>query len=412
MTNKKTTELTAAGALTGSELLALVQSGANVKETLSAILTWITAQLAARLLPVPNLPSDEGKFVQYDSGWVLANPPEGLPTYTAPGDNGKVVTLVAGVPSWAAVPAPAAAGSDRQLQLNNGGALGGALKAEIDANGSLRLVVDATPATPAAGKLTHHAAYLGALERPAWVNSEAKAHLAQDLLAAKRFVSTTALVGNASRLHVGIADSTEGTAGAVTPTFADLPNSLVKTHVTSAATAGSNASLRYGALYLARGAAAGAGGFRVRFLWHPNDAATVADARCFVGLIGQTGAIGNVNPSTLTNIIGVGADNGETNLSLMHNDGSGTAAKTSLGASFPQSDTSKVYELILEAEPNASKVHYQVRELGSGAIARGSITTELPAGDQGLTHHFFRNNGATAAAVRFGFGYVYAERDL
>lgn len=150
----------------------------------------------------------------------------------------------------------------------------------------------------------------------------------------------------------------------------------------------------------------------MRFLWHPNDAATVANARCFVGLVGQTGALGNVDPSSLTNLIGVGADAGEANLSIMHNDGSGTASKTSLGASFPQSGTSKVYELILHAEPAASKVHYQVRELGSGAIARGSISSELPAGDQGLTHHFWRNNGSTALAVRFGFGYVYAERDL
>lgn len=166
--------------------------------------------------------------------------------------------------------------SSGQIMFNSAGSIDGATKTEIDANGSIVQLVDTSPLTPSAGELTSHAAYLGTLERPAWVNSEAKAHLAQDLLAAKRFVLTTALVGNASRLHVGISDSTEGTAGAVAPTFADLPNSLVKTHITSAATAGSSASLRYAALYMARGNAAGAGGFTVRFLWHPNDAATVA----------------------------------------------------------------------------------------------------------------------------------------
>lgn len=302
--------------------------------------------------------------------------------------------------------------SSGQIMFNSSGSIGGASKAEIDANGSLRLVVDAAPATPAAGKLTSHTAYLGDLEYPAWVNSAGKQYLGQPMLAGKRFVSTTALAGSAGRSDYGITNTTEGTSNAFTPTYADLVSSMVKNNISSGATAGSSASLRYVWLYLARGNAAGAGGFTVRFLWQPNDAAPVAGARCFVGLVGQTGAIGNVNPSTLTNIIGVGADSGDTNLSIMHNDGAGTATKTSLGASFPQSNTSKIYELILHAEPNATVVHYQVRELGSGAIARGSISSELPAGNQGLTHHFWRNNGATGLAVRFGFGYVYAERDL
>lgn len=58
---------------------------------------------SVRELPEPDPGGlDDGKFVQYDGGgsWVYALPPEGLPAYTAPADNGKVVTLTAGVPTW------------------------------------------------------------------------------------------------------------------------------------------------------------------------------------------------------------------------------------------------------------------------------------------------------------------------
>ena len=46
MTDKKVSELTSNGTLTGSELVELVQSGSNVKALLSAIKTWVINGLA------------------------------------------------------------------------------------------------------------------------------------------------------------------------------------------------------------------------------------------------------------------------------------------------------------------------------------------------------------------------------
>ena len=46
MTDKKISELTSNGTLTGSELVELVQSGSNVKALLSAIKTWVINGLA------------------------------------------------------------------------------------------------------------------------------------------------------------------------------------------------------------------------------------------------------------------------------------------------------------------------------------------------------------------------------
>ena len=46
MTDKKISELTSNGTLTGSELVELVQGGSNVKALLSAIKTWVINGLA------------------------------------------------------------------------------------------------------------------------------------------------------------------------------------------------------------------------------------------------------------------------------------------------------------------------------------------------------------------------------
>jgi len=94
------------------------------------------------------------------------------------------------------------------------------------------------------------------------------------------------------------------------------------------------------------------------YLRRGQDVATVARA---------TGLIANVDPSTLVNIIGVGCDAGETTLSMMHNDGAGTATKVALGANFPANTQSvDVYELVLYCDPNGSVVGYRVTRLNTG----------------------------------------------
>ena len=52
MTDKKISELTSNGTLTGSELVELVQSGSNVKALLSAIKTWVINGSATEYLTI------------------------------------------------------------------------------------------------------------------------------------------------------------------------------------------------------------------------------------------------------------------------------------------------------------------------------------------------------------------------
>ena len=100
---------------------------------------------------------------------------------------------------------------------------------------------------------------------------------------------------------------------------------------------------------------------------------------------GSNSGTSNADPSSWTNIIGVGCDNGSSNYSIMHNDGSGTATTIALGANFPANGLSTdLYELALYAPPNGSTVDYRIENFVTGGVASGTLSANLPASTQGL----------------------------
>lgn len=211
---------------------------------------------------------------------------------------------------------------------------------------------------------------------------------------------------------IGNAISANGTATTRNVATTNLFTSMRRLGYVSAGTAGSSSGLRTVSLQFWRGNANDRGGFHLICRFGISDASAVADARTFVGFVAQTTAIGNINPSTLLNMIGVGNDNTDTNLQLMSNDGAGTASKVDLGASFPANTRSTdMYELALFCPPNASYINYQVTNLTTGAIAEGTITTNIPASTQLLAFQAWRGNGATALAVGIDLVNVYLEND-
>ena len=143
---------------------------------------------------------------------------------------------------------------------------------------------------------------------------------------------------------------------------------------------------------------------------------TVASPRTFVGLSSTTGAPTNVEPSTLTNSIGVGQGASNTNLFLYYG---GSAAQTpiDLGANFP-TNTNSVdwYELTLFAPPTSNNtVYYQVVRLNTGNVTSGTLTgtagTVLPANTTALAVRNWRTNNATASVVTLHLGSIYMETD-
>ena len=149
------------------------------------------------------------------------------------------------------------------------------------------------------------------------------------------------------------------------------------------------------------------GGFRYVCDFNVSDTAFSAGCQQFYGLAGQTtdlayGGVSGTLVSTLTNIIGVGSETGDTNLQVFYNDATGTASKIDLGASFPANRTAgaemtTVYSIVLVNEPGSSVVNYRVVNNETGAIATGVISTDLPLSTQAL--NFFGSRCMSTTSV-------------
>ena len=149
------------------------------------------------------------------------------------------------------------------------------------------------------------------------------------------------------------------------------------------------------------------GGFRFVCDFNISDTSYSAGCQQFYGLAGQTtdlnyGSASNILVSTLTNIIGVGNEVGDTNLQIFYNDATGTASKIDLGVEFPANRTvgaisTTVYSIILFNEPMSTSVTYLVINKETGVQATGVISTNLPATSQGL--NFFASRCMSVTSV-------------
>lgn len=180
----------------------------------------------------------------------------------------------------------------------------------------------------------------------------------------------------------------------------------------SAAGAGSLAGQHQTSAQIGLGDGAGNGGFLYLCRFVPSDAAPVAGAMMLVGLRSAVGVPSAAEPSTLTNVVGVGARSTDTNLQLFCG-GSAAQAPVDLAANFPAHGLSTdLYELTLYAPPMvADTIEWQVRRLNTGHIAKGRIGPGTPGVTQPavatlLNHVAYRYNNATALAVGIDIGLV------
>lgn len=267
-----------------------------------------------------------------------------------------------------------------------------------------------SPATPGSGVNVFAKSLAGrpvlAQLGPAGVSTAFQPFLGRNKVA---FVQVNS--GAATFSAVGINTTVDGTGTQRTPASTNMCTSLRRLGIVSASTGGSACGFRCAQLGWWLGNASGLGGFLYVSRFNVSDAALVATANMFVGLHKTTGAATDVDPATLTNLIGVGCSNGDTVLQL-YCAGSAAQPKTSLGASFPVNTTSTdVYELILYATPNATQVQYAVTRLNTGDTTSGTLSANLPANTQFLGPELWRSNGGTASAVGIDIGSLYIETD-
>jgi hypothetical protein len=302
-----------------------------------------------------------------------------------------------------------------EIQFNNAGAFGGAADVELE-GGQLRLPAIATPATPAAGGLKLFGLGVGGRLLPAVIGPSGLDTSLQPNLARNK-IGWALPTGNATAINsMGLVLNSTGTATsknwASTNRYAKMRG--IEYLVTTAATTAA-VGFRGGAAQFTVGSnAAGDGGFHFVCRWGPATGVATTTSRAFVGMHTATGAPTDVETSSRTNIVGMGWDAADANIQFMHNDGSGTATKIDLGASFPvpTADRAHVYEIAMFSPPGTvQSVVYEVTNLVTGAVAIGTVTTDLPTTTTALNPYSALTVGGTLSVIGICLFSLYVETD-
>lgn len=336
----------------------------------------------------------------------------------APASGGGTTNFLRADGTWAA-PAGGGGGSPGgatgEIQYNNAGAFAGAADVEIE-GGQLRLPAIAAPAVPAADGLKLFGRKVGGRMMPAFMGPSGLDSSLQPSFSRNKMGLFMPAGNGGADSQVGVVISATGTATSETVATTNLHNYMRRRswRVTTASTS-AVAGVRGGALqWTLGGTAAGLGGFHMVWRWGPATGVATATHRAFVGMRNATAAPTDVNPSTITNMCGMGYDAADTNVQFLHNDGSGTATKIDLGASFPKPnvDLTSVYEVALFAPPGTTQsLSYEVTNLVSGAVATGTVTTDIPTTSTLLNLYGYMSVGGTSSVIGFATMGIYIESD-
>lgn len=205
--------------------------------------------------------------------------------------------------------------------------------------------------------------------------------------------------------------TTVGTATARAVASTNAATMLKRLGYASAAGAGSLAShYQNSAVFFPGDATYLTSGFFYSAQFVPSDPATVAGARMFVGIGQNTSAPTNVDPSTLTNSIGVAQISTDTTQLYLCYGGSSAQTAVALGATdFPgQTLSTSAFEISIYSPAAQSSTYYvTVRNLGSG-VSKSFVLTGasavVPQAGTALAPRSWRTNNATALAVGLDVG--------
>jgi hypothetical protein len=281
----------------------------------------------------------------------------------------------------------------------------------IDSDGVTIATSTATPATPSSGAMVIFGRTVAGGALPAYVGPSGMSSALQPFMGRNKIGMLIPTGNSTSVTNIGMAPLTvNGTAVARNVTTTNMLTAARRVGRTSSSSSGQFTGDRASAFQLFRSNTAGMGGFRFVARWGCSDAATVAGARTFVGL--AAASVGTINPSSATNIIGVGTDDTDANLQIIYNDGTGVASKIDLGANFPDHTLSAdLYEVAIYCAPNSTSIGVEVTRLNTGASTTATLTTDIPAVNTLLGPQIMRNNGATALAVGIDVVSLYVETD-
>lgn len=210
-------------------------------------------------------------------------------------------------------------------------------------------------------------------------------------------VGGTGTVGQVLGFNPNALSAGSGSATLTVPSGTAALNSLYRLVYASGATAHSYQGINTQTTAFWLGNAAGLGGFRCEIEWGVE--ATQTTMRCAVGLFPSASismtSFFDTSASHLNSVF-MGADSSDTNMQIMHNDGSGNCTKVDLGSSFPKT-AGVLYRVVFEAASNGSTVDYTVTRLDSAASASGTLSSNLPGSTTQMNVQWAFGNFTTAA---------------
>lgn len=307
-------------------------------------------------------------------------------------------------------------GSTTQVQYNNAGAFAGATEVEIE-NGQLRLEVNAGQLAPAVNGVKLIGNPDAGRVVPAWLSAAGKIQELQESLARSHSMLWAAVVNQNSFHLLGgtVGPTAVGTATAVaaiatTNYVSRVPRlEYLVTVAATTAIAGYRGTIQ---MVTVGGAGATEGGFVYISRWGPATGVATTTNRAFCGLRNIVSASTDVEFSTFINCVGMGWDAADANIQMMHNDGTGTCTKINLGASFPVPtvDRTSFHEIALYSPKGATQtIYYRVTDLVSGAVASGTISTDMPTNTTLLAPCNYMSVGGTSSVVGIGVAKMYLD---
>jgi peptidoglycan/xylan/chitin deacetylase (PgdA/CDA1 family) len=207
-----------------------------------------------------------------------------------------------------------------------------------------------------------------------------------------------------------------GTATTRTVAVTSKATRLRRIGYPSAATAGSLGGARTTLTQHSAGSGSddGSGVFFVE-RWVESDPATVAGRRSFTGFASSTSAPTNVEPDTLTNVIGVGQISTDATQWYWLQGGSAAQAKVACGTALgaPGGNSATAWELVIFAPPLTANTFYlQLTNLTTGAFVTRTMAgaaTVVPQSSTLLAWQHWVCNNATALAVGMDLASLYYE---